>query len=157
MKSPRAVCLAIVLAIGGCASQEDILATSDVGYVEDARTIAASTDWSQAKTVEVVLSEYEFRPATLTFQRNAPYRLVLRNTGGTTHYFVSHGFFRAIAAKRLVRGTGGIENPRIQSIAVPPGTEKEILLVPVKRGTYALECTAPLHAVFGMVGRIRVL
>lgn len=157
IKSSRAACLAIVLAIGGCASREDILATSDVGYVEDARTIAAATDWSKAETVEVALSEYEFRPAKLTFQRNAPYRLVLRNTGGTTHYFVSRGFFRAIAAKRLVRGAGGIENPRIRSIAVPSGTEKEILLVPVKRGTYALDCSAPFHAVFGMVGRIRVL
>ena len=47
--------------------------------------------------------------------------------------------------------------PYLRSIAVAPDTEKELYFVAVGKGEYDLECTAPLHSRFGMVGAIQVL
>ena len=42
-------------------------------------------------------------------------------------------------------------------LSVAPGEQKVLHFVPVAKGAYALECTRPLHAIFGMTGTIRIL
>lgn len=147
---------AIAFALAGCAAGEDVLATSGAGYLEDPAAVVAGADWSRAERIDVGLSEFEFAPSDLRLQHGKPYRLHLENDGNVTHYFVSAEFFKAIAVARLETPAGTLEAPRLQSIAVPPGAAKELYFVPVARGAYDLECTAPLHALFGMVGRISI-
>ncbi len=149
--------VALALALGGCAAGDDGFATSPAGYVQDAGPRVAAADWAAAETVEIVLSEYEFEPADLTFRAGTPYRLRLRNTGDATHYFAAADFFKAIAAQRLTRPGDAVETPLLTSIAVPPGASKTLSFVPVERGAYDVECTAPLHAVFGMVGTATII
>lgn len=152
----RLVLVAVLLApLAACTRGDVLLDSPGAGYTQ--RDLGpASVDWSKAKTVAVTLSEFQFSPATLVFRENVPYKLLLRNTGARDHTFVSLGFFKAIAAEKLVSGDGVVTKPYVASITVPAGAEKELRFVPVRKGTYGLECTVFLHQAFGMEGSITI-
>ena len=154
---PIAIIAAVMLGLVGCAGGEDVFGKPGAGYVEDMAAQVAAADWSKAETITVALAEFEFGPATLRFRQGVPYRLRMENRGDATHFFASEGFFKAIASQQLKTPQGEIDMPYLRSIAVAPGVEKELFFVPVKKGEYDLECTAPLHSLFGMVGRIQIL
>jgi uncharacterized cupredoxin-like copper-binding protein len=148
--------VAVVAALTACASGDVVLQTPPEAYVQDAPARVAAADWSQAETVEVALSEYEFSPATLSFEAGEPYLLVLRNEGTSTHTFTSPGFYRAIAAQKLVAGNDEQALPYIEQIEIPSGSSKGLYFLPVRKGTYALECAVFLHESFGMHGEITI-
>ncbi len=145
-----------VVGVGGCAGAQDVFGDPGAGYVGDARERVASAEWPRAEPLTVVLSEFSFSPATLTFRAGTPYRLKIENGGDSTHFFVSDGFFKAIAPGRLITRSGETAQPTLKSIALAPGEAKDLEFVPVRTGAYELECTAPLHAVFGMHGTILI-
>ncbi|MFQ5764811.1 MAG: hypothetical protein ACE5GT_07780 [Rhodospirillales bacterium] len=145
-----------IAGLAGCAQDDVAMKTAIAGYVPDIAERTAAVDWSRAKTVNVTLSEFDFSPARLIFRKDVPYRLHLLNAGNRGHTFVSEGFFKAIAAAKLVSPKGEIGKPYLRSVAVPPGGEKEIYFVPVRTGVYPLECTVFLHAAFGMEGEIAI-
>ncbi len=151
-----ALAVLAVVGAGGCAGAEDVYGDPGAGYVADARERVASADWPRAETPTVVLSEYAFSPGTLTFRAGTPYRLRIENGGDSTHFFVSDGFFKAIAPGRLITRSGETAQPALKSIALAPGEAKTLEFVPVRTGAYELECTAPLHAAFGMHGTILI-
>ncbi len=152
----RLVLVAVLLApLAACTRGDVLLDRPGAGYVQ-AAAAAAPVDWSKAKTVAVMLSNFQFSPATLVFRENVPYKLLLRNTGAREHTFVSLGFFKAIAAEKLISSDGAVAKPYVASIAVPAGAEKELHFVPVRKGTYGLECTVFLHQAFGMEGSITI-
>ncbi len=145
-----------IVGVGGCAGAHDVFGDPGAGYVGDARERVASAEWPRAETLTVVLSEYAFSPGTLTFRAGTPYRLRIENGGNSTHFFVSDGFFKAIAPGRLITRSGETAQPYLKSIALAPGEVKDLEFVPVRTGVYELECTAPLHAAFGMHGTILI-
>ncbi len=145
-----------VVGVGGCAGAQDVFGDPGAGYVVDARERVASAAWPRAETLTVVLSEYAFSPGTLAFRAGTPYRLRIKNGGGSTHFFVSDGFFKAIAPGTFITRSGETAQPYLKSIALAPGEVKDLEFVPVGTGVYELECTAPLHAAFGMHGTILI-
>ncbi len=152
----RVLATASLTILAGCAGGDVILEKPSAGYVRDIAAQTANVDWSKAETVTVTLSEFRFAPARLSFQGGIPYRLRLRNVGTRDHTFVTPGFFQAIAAEKLVSADGEAARPYLQSIAVPPGVEKELFFVPVKTAVYGVKCTVFLHESFGMEGKITV-
>ncbi len=142
--------------LAGCAGGDVVLEKPGAGYVRDIAAKTANVDWSKAETVTVTLSEFRFAPARLSFRSGVPYRLRLRNAGTQGHTFVSPGFFRAIAAEKLVSTDGEFVRPYLQSIAIPPGAEKELFFVPVKTAVYGVKCTVFLHESFGMEGKFTI-
>ena len=146
-----------VAGLSACAPKTDEFASQGEGFPTLSAAGTAAVDWSTAEIVEIELSAYEFAPADLSFQTATPYRLVLTNAGEGSHNFVSEGFFKAIVAHELRTPEGAVANPYVTSIAVPPGTTKELRFMAVERGSYDLECTVALHSLFGMTGTIDVL
>lgn len=144
--------LTLMLALAGCAAAKDNFSDSAMGYAPI--SAAAAADWSQAQTVTVALVDFEFHPAQLAFQAGQTYRLRLENQGKNTHFFVSDGFFKAIAVDKLVQSGGSVDHPYLREIALAPGESKDLLFVAVTKGTYGLSCTAPFHAAMGMTGKI---
>ena len=120
------------------------------------RQIVDGADWASAEPVEVDLAEFEFSPGTLRFRKGRPYALKLTNTGSMTHRFMARGFFRAIAARSLMFSDGEASLPLLEAIAVASQETKTLYFVPVEPGDYYLSCDVPLHATFGMVGRILI-
>ena len=146
----------LIAGLVGCTTGDVILDEPQAGYVQDVPTVLAGVNWSEAQSVTVQLSDYQFEPSELVFEEGAPYRLVLRNVSTGSHTFVSEGFFQAIAARKLISHDGEIATPYLKTIEVPSQTEKELHFVAVRKGTYPLECSVLLHDSFGMEGQISI-
>lgn len=133
-----------------------ITGCAEIHYVKDAPEKVKAADWSKIQTVTVSLTEYKFTPSQLSFKKNIPYRLILKNEGKEKHYFVSEGFFMAIALRKVQTPDGEIKAPYITAVEVYPGKSVEIYFIPDKVGTYNLICTIEGHADRGMKGKIEI-
>lgn len=137
-----------LLLVAACGRLEDRYGEPGSGYVEDAAARTAAADFSKAEAVTVGLDSFEFAPDALVFRAGRPYSLTLVNHGKGGHTFTAPEFFRAIA----VRSQASL----LESIALEAGQSRTLEFVPVRAGTYELECERPLHGVFGMTGSIRI-
>ncbi len=111
-------------------------------------------DWTHARRFDIILSEFQFAPSEIAFRLGEPYVLRLENKGRFRHNFTAPAFFRTVAfrpgrAASEAEHSGG-------SFSLAAGEVQEIEFVPLQAGTYALECTKPLHGLFGMSGDIVV-
>lgn len=137
----------LLLALAACAAPPPL--------ADPAGERAAAVDWSQARLVEVTLDEYAFRPERITLRAGEPVRLRLANAGARAHDFTAPAFFAAAATRPgdaagpALRAAGG-------SVDVPAKGMREIALLPLKPGSYPLDCDKPLHGMFGMTGEIVV-
>lgn len=100
-------------------------------------------------TTTVKLSNFAFEPEDIRLSTGVPVRLQLVNESGSGHNFSAPGFF---AASKFPTGSA----PPAGVVDVPAKTRTEIIVVPVTPGTYRVECTHFLHALFGMTGQIIV-
>jgi uncharacterized cupredoxin-like copper-binding protein len=149
MAVPRMLPLALLaLVLVGCASRPER------PTAQEAAPVAADVDWSRAEQVDVILVDFSFRPSRIVLDHGRPYRLHLENRGSGGHNFDAPDFFRSAAlrgdaAAELRDGKGAVELAR--------GEAKDVYLVPMRAGTFPLECSHLLHAViFGMTGEIEV-
>jgi uncharacterized cupredoxin-like copper-binding protein len=108
---------------------------------------AGAADWSQARPVTVVASEYQFSPATLVFKRGLAYRLHLVNHGKELHEFHAPEFFAAVEL-----ADPAVLNPDKTEILIHPGEAKDLVFVAKKAGHYQLICSD--HDWAGMTGAI---
>jgi uncharacterized cupredoxin-like copper-binding protein len=110
---------------------------------------AHAADWSKAKTVNVTMVEYAFKPADLTFKQGVAYRLHFDNKGKETHEFTAADFFKAIE----MRDTKPLNADQTE-IVVQPGQKKDLYFVAKRAGSYDLRCSD--HDWAGMVGHITI-
>jgi uncharacterized cupredoxin-like copper-binding protein len=113
------------------------------------RSDAAAADWSQAQVIPLVTSDYKFEPNRLEFVRDQPYRIHLENHGKELHEFNAAALFKAAEI-----GNPEVLNPDETEVALQPGEQKDLLLVPKQPGDYRLIC--PDHDWAGMTGTITV-
>ena len=145
--------LPLAFALSACATgSADNYSDSKLGYVPYSE--AEKADWTDAEPVTVTLAE---RADKLVFESGRVYRLELQNKGESTHFFAAEDFFKASVTETLKAGGGSMERPLLKAVALAPGETKELLILPVRPGTYALECTAPFHRALGMSGTITVM
>lgn len=100
------------------------------------------------------MTEFTFDPHQLTLESSKPYTLHFVNSGSVTHTFSAPSFFQTTVirddgAGLQVRKSGG-------TVDIAAGTTAEVHVIPQQAGTFAFECTQPLHAAFGMTGSITV-
>ncbi len=130
-------------------------AKAEADYVENAAQIVKSTDWSKMQTVTVKMKEFSFYPDTLRFKKDVPYKLEIKNEGTEKHYFVSTGFFKAVASRKVQSNTDGeIKARYFTALEVFPGRQLDFYFVPVKKGSHYLLCIIEGHEEQGMHGRI---
>jgi uncharacterized cupredoxin-like copper-binding protein len=114
---------------------------------------AQEVDWTQVQAYDIVLTEFHFEPARIVLRQGLPYTLRLENQGGFRHTFTAPEFFRTV-----VFGPHGAATEAEQSggLSLAADEVKEVTLVPMQAGTYPLDCTKPMHGLFGMEGEIVV-
>ena len=110
---------------------------------------AASTDWSNAQTVQVVMTSYAFTPNALQFRANTPYRLHLVNNAGSGH---GHSFDAPELLATSVIAPEDQSKVVKGNIEVDGGQTVDVKFVPTKPGPYKFHCVHFLHATFGMTG-----
>jgi uncharacterized cupredoxin-like copper-binding protein len=137
----------LALALVACTPGPESPIAPGMAPVED-------VDWSRAEEIEVTLVDFSFKPSRIMLEHGRPYRLHLENRGSGGHNFDAPDFFRSAllredAATELREGKGAVELARDEV--------KDVYLVPMRAGTFPLECTHLLHAmIFGMTGEIEV-
>jgi uncharacterized cupredoxin-like copper-binding protein len=110
---------------------------------------AESADWSQAQTVTLVESEYEFNPNRVTLRVGTPYRLRFENRGKELHEFTAPAFLKSVE----VRNPDALNADRTE-VALQPGEQQDLVLVPRQAGRYPFACAD--HDWAGMTGEIVV-
>jgi uncharacterized cupredoxin-like copper-binding protein len=112
-------------------------------------SIAASAPVSP-NIAGVDLANFSFRPGTVALQAGVPTVLRLRNVSGGGHSFTAAQFF---AASRVQPESAALV--RDGRVEVPAHSSVDVAVIPAA-GQYALKCSHPLHASFGMKGAIVV-
>jgi uncharacterized cupredoxin-like copper-binding protein len=107
-----------------------------------------AVDWSQAQPVDVLMLDNRFVPDRLTLRHDVPYRLHLANHGKDLHEFTAPEFLAAAVLRDPTVLANG------HDIVVQPGSAVQVLLMPIKAGTFRLTCAD--HDWDGMVGEIIV-
>jgi hypothetical protein len=153
----RRLSLLLVLALAACAGDDRYSRDQPIGYLPDAGAISSQADWSNPETVEVVLVNHAFVPNELTFRRDRPTRLVLKNQSGSDHTFVSGQFLKTIAVRQLVGRDVTATTPWVEKVVIPAGETKELWFVPARYGAFPFECTVTGHALLGMKGIVNVV
>ena len=82
-------------------------------------------------------------------------KLVLMNLTSEKHYFSAPGFAAAVSSRKVETKSAEIKGS-IREIEVKAGGKAEWFFVPVKTGSYRLECTIPGHAKAGMTGTLLI-
>jgi len=144
------------LLLAACGSGDDGFLEPTGTQLAELSAVVGAVDWSNVEERTVVLDEFSFSPADLTFKVNQPYELTLSNEGGVAHNFVAPAFFDAIAVKGLVFVDGEVNLPLLEYIAMEAGETNTLIFVPLKQGNFPLVCNKPLHETFGMEGTITI-
>ena len=111
---------------------------------------AAAPEWRQAREVDVLFSNMDIQPASITLKAGEPARLRFINNGNAAHSFSARDFFAAgeIRARDRSLVSGG-------RVDLAPGQTREVLIVP-KAGRYSARCGNFLHWLLGMRAEIVV-
>jgi plastocyanin len=102
---------------------------------------------SQARSVEVRLSNFDFTPSTIRLRAGEPVVLHLVNTAHGGHNFAAPEFFAAAS---------GVSGPVTAGKVEVHGNQSVDVHVTPARGHYHLRCTHTMHTAFGMSGEIDV-
>jgi uncharacterized cupredoxin-like copper-binding protein len=152
MREFRHTVVAYVLLLGVLAPRPP--SADMVSPSPEAQMRPAEVDWTHMQHYNIILNEFHFAPSRIVLQHGKPYALQLENTGRFRHTFTAPEFFRAVAFKPGEAATEAENSDG--SLSLGAGEIEEIEFVPLRAGTYALECTKPLHGLFGMTGDIVV-
>jgi uncharacterized cupredoxin-like copper-binding protein len=149
MRSGLAVLLVCVI-LAACSTEK-----SPISEPSGAAASVANVDWSTAVRIEVALSNYEFSPSNLVLQKGKPYLIHLENlAGGEEHTFTAPDFFRSVALRSDPAGQQALAQGGVVTLAA--GESRDLYFVPLQTGSFDLECSEPLHPMFGMTGTIVV-
>jgi len=146
----------ISLTLAACGGAQDRYGGPGAGYAEPPATVLSGVDWNKAEAVTVDLESFDFGPSVLTFHAGQPYTLTLVNKSSSSHTFTAPEFFRSIAVRSLSGQRDGGEMQQLRTIGLKGGETRRLEFVPVQKGSYHLECSEPLHALFGMTGTLRI-
>lgn len=118
----------------------------------------AAADWSAVQEVVIELGDHSYTPGEISFKLGVPYKLRLRNVGGTAHDMVGGTFFseQVIALKMVNSRVGRIMADQINSIYLRPKNDTELWFVALKEGEFSFFCSIPGHRDSGMEGTVRV-
>ena len=108
-------------------------------------------DWSTAQTIEIDLSNFAFKPASLTLKQGAAYRLHFVNQASGGHDFSAKDFFAVatIDPEDQAMVTGG-------KVSLKGNQSADVRLIAAQAGHFDVICTHLMHATMGMRGEVVV-
>ena len=110
---------------------------------------APAGERAHAIYLRVVMYDYLFTPSRIELRRGVAYRLHFVNAGKEWHDVTAPRFLKTVTL-----GNPQVLNETHDQLAMRPGSERDLYLVPQAAGHYRFYCAD--HDWAGMVGRITV-
>lgn len=98
---------------------------------------AVAAESFQGRVIEVVLTDYAFKPASIELVKDEPVMLIVRNEGRTVHDLVIVGLGIDVRTEMLRRGES-----------------QTLVFTPLQSGRLETFCSVPGHRTLGMVGEL---
>lgn len=109
-----------------------------------------------SRTIEVEMSEMDYKPSRIEVKRGEQIRFVIRNVG-----FEDHEFLLATTEENLKHAEAMKKHPQMEhdepnGVRLAPKKSAEIVWKFTKRGTFEYSCLIPDHRGYGMIGQVTV-
>ena len=109
-----------------------------------------------ARTIEVVMTEMEYKPFLIEVKRGEQIRFMLRNTGGQDHEFVLGTLEENLKHGEEMKKNPDMEHDDPNSKRLAAKKTGEIVWKFTKAGTFDFSCLIPGHRESGMFGTVIV-
>lgn len=152
----RAIPMVVTMAVAAM-----IAATSSAAAHDHARqqSYAAGQPGDPAKparTIEVVMSEMEYKPFLIEVKRGEQIRFVIRNAGTEDHEFLLSTTKGNLAHAEMMKKHRHMKHEEPNGVMLAPKKSAELLWKFTKAGTFEYSCLIPDHREYGMTGRVVV-
>ena len=109
-----------------------------------------------SRTIEVEMSEMEYKPSRIEVKRGEQVRFMIRNAGKEDHEFLL-----ATTEENLKHGEEMKKHPHMEhddpnGVRLKPNKSAEIVWKFTRAGTFEYSCLIPDHRDYGMIGKVTV-
>jgi plastocyanin len=140
LKLGRANMTALKVGIAAVLAAFGVVAASGTAFAQDAPT-----------PITVQLTDYRYTPDEIDLTHGQSYVLHLVNPHGGGHDLSAKAFFQSITL--TPESAEVVHNGDVE---VKGGQSADVAFTAGAAGTYEMHCTHPMHAMFGMKGKIVV-
>jgi uncharacterized cupredoxin-like copper-binding protein len=140
--------IATILALSGPASGHDNGRTFSAGEPGNPRT--------PSRTIEVEMSEMDYKPSAIEVKRGEQIRFVIRNVGFEDHEFLLATTQENLKHAEAMRKHPHMEHDEPNGVRLAPQKSAEIIWKFNKRGIFEYSCLIPDHRDYGMIGKVTV-
>jgi uncharacterized cupredoxin-like copper-binding protein len=109
-----------------------------------------------ARTIEVVMTEMEYKPFLIEVKRGEQIRFVIRNAGTEDHEFLLSTTKENLAHAEMMKKHPHMKHEEPNGVTLAPKKSAEMLWKFSKAGTFEYSCLIPNHREYGMTGRVVV-
>ena len=109
-----------------------------------------------ARTVEVVMTEMEYKPFLIEVKRGEQIRFVIRNAGTEDHEFLLSTTKENLAHAEMMKKHPHMKHEEPNGVTLAPKKSAELVWKFSKAGTFEYSCLIPNHREYGMTGRVVV-
>jgi uncharacterized cupredoxin-like copper-binding protein len=109
-----------------------------------------------SRTIEVEMSEMEYKPYRIEVKRGEQIRFVIRNVGKEDHEFLLATTKENLKHAEEMKKHPHMEHDEPNAVRLAPQKSAEILWRFTKAGTFEYSCLIPDHRDYGMTGRVIV-
>lgn len=109
-----------------------------------------------SRTIEIEMSEMDYRPSRIEVKRGEQIRFVIRNVGSEDHEFLLATTEENLKHAEVMKKHPHMEHDDPNGVRLAPKRSAEILWKFTKAGTFEYSCLIPDHRDYGMIGRVTV-
>ena len=109
-----------------------------------------------SRTIDVEMSEMEYKPYRIEVKRGEQIRFVIRNVGKEDHEFLLATTEENLKHAEEMKKHPHMEHDEPNAVRLAPKKSAEILWRFTKSGTFEYSCLIPDHRDYGMTGRVIV-
>ncbi|MBR1276960.1 cupredoxin domain-containing protein [Bradyrhizobium sp. AUGA SZCCT0283] len=109
-----------------------------------------------SRTIEVEMSEMEYKPSRIEVKRGEQIRFVIRNAGKEDHEFLLATTEENLKHAEDMKKHPHMEHDDPNGVRLKPSKSAEIVWKFTKAGTFEYSCLIPDHRDYGMIGRVTV-
>lgn len=149
--------VAVGLAVAGLAAWSTLAAGHDNHHHHQAYAAGEPGNPARpSRTIEVRMSEMEYRPARIEVKRGEQIRFVIHNAGADDHEFLLASTEENLKHAEAMQAQPHMQHDDPNAVRLTPAKSAEIVWKFTRPGTFEYACLIPGHRESGMIGTITV-